>query len=269
MVDRPSWVPDGVDVTVPNAARMYDYALGGHHNFAIDREFFQQAVAAMPNAAQVAHSNRAFLGRVVRWLVDAGIRQFLDVGSGIPTLGNVHEVAQESNPDCRVMYVDIDPVAVQQSRAMLAGNPKADVIQADVQRPEEILSDPAVLELLDFSEPIAVLLISVLPFVPDSADPAGIIKRFGDALVSGSYLAVSHVGPDPDPDRRRAQENARKLYERTPTPVTVRTADEIRQLLTGWKLTEPGVVVADEWHPDPEADGPLQPVALAVLAQRP
>lgn len=268
-MERPGWVPDGVDVTVPNAARVYDFALGGYHNFAVDREFFGQAEAAMPGARLVAHANRAFLGRAVRWLADAGISQFLDIGSGIPTLGNVHEVAQEANPDARVVYVDIDPVAVEQSRAMLTGNRNAAVIQGDLRRPEEILYDPTVLEVLDFSQPVAVLLIAVLHFVPDADDPGGIIARIGDALVSGSYLAVSHVGPDPSPERRQAQENARKLYERTPTPVQFRDPAQVAGLLTGLELVPPGVVAATDWHPDPEADDPPQPVALAALARKP
>jgi hypothetical protein len=263
-------VPEGVDVTVPNAARVYDYALGGYHNFVVDRQFWQQAEAAMPGARLVAHANRAFLGRAVRWLVDAGVRQFLDIGSGIPTLGNVHEVAQDADPDARVMYVDIDPVAVEHSKAMLAGNRRAGVIEGDLRRPEEIVYHPDVLDLLDFSEPVAVLLISVLPFISDADDPAGIIARVSDPLVSGSYLALSHVTPDPSPQRQQAQETARKLYERTPTPVHLRTREQIQQLLTGLDIAEPGLVAATDWHPDPEeTDFPPQPLILVGVARKP
>jgi SAM-dependent methyltransferase len=269
MVERPGWVPEGVDVTVPNAARVYDFALGGHHNFGVDREFFAQAQAMMPGARLVAQANRAFLGRAVRRLADIGIRQFLDIGSGIPTLGNVHEVAQEVDPAARVVYVDIDPVAVEQSKAMLAGNPNAGVIQGDLRRPEEILYHPTALELLDFSQPVAVLLIAVLHFIPDSDDPAGIITRLSDALVSGSYVAVSHGAPDQSPRGREAQEAARKLYERTPTPVQLRTAEQVAELLSGLELVEPGVVPATSWYPDPDADDPPQSVALAALARKP
>lgn len=269
MEERPGWVPDGVDVTVPNAARVYDYALGGHHNFAVDREFFQQAQAVMPGAMQVAHANRAFLGRAVRWLTDAGIRQFLDIGSGIPTLGNVHEAAQESDPDARVVYVDIDPVAVEQSKAMLAGNPRAGAIQGDLRQPEEVLSDPLVLDLIDFSEPVAVLLIAVLHFVPDSADPAMIIRTLGDSMVSGSYIGISHGTPSPSIEARRGQEAASKLYDRTPTPVTVRTEAQVRALLAGFELVEPGVVTVSDWRPDPDADDPRRTEVLAAVARRP
>jgi len=147
VAEKYGWVPEGVDITVPDASRVYDYALGGVHNFAVDREFWHRAEAAFPGAGLAARTNRAFLGRAVRWLADRGIRQFLDIGSGIPTLGNVHEVAQDANPDARVMYVDIDPIAVQQSRSLLDGNPYAQVIEGDLRDPESILYHPEVLRL--------------------------------------------------------------------------------------------------------------------------
>jgi hypothetical protein len=270
MTESYGWVPEGVDITVPDASRVYDYALGGVHNFAVDREFWLRAEKMFPDARLVARSNRAFLGRAVRRLAAAGVRQFLDIGSGIPTLGNVHEVAQEANPDARVMYVDIDPIAVQQSRSLLAGNPYARVIEADLRDPDAILYHPEVLDLFDFSEPVAVLTVAVLHFVPDSADPAGILRRIAEPLVSGSHLVLSHVGPDETSDGRRAQEEARKLYEGTPTPVVIRTAEQVAALIEGtFELLEPGVVVAADWHPDPdEADDPRQPTALVAVARK-
>jgi SAM-dependent methyltransferase len=270
MSEAYGWVPEGVDITVPDASRVYDYALGGVHNFAVDREFWQRAVAAFPEAGMVARANRAFLGRAVRWLSARGIRQFLDIGSGIPTLGNVHEVAQEANPDARVMYVDIDPIAVQQSRSLLAGNPYARVIEGDLRDPEGILYHPDVLRLLDFSEPIAVLTVAVLHFVPDSADPAGVMKRLGDVLVSDSCLVVSHLGPEVTPEGRERQEQARRLYERTPTPVVIRGREEIEALVgSDFDIVSPGVVAASDWHPDPdEADDPPQPTALVAVARK-
>jgi SAM-dependent methyltransferase len=264
------WVPEGVDIAVPDASRVYDYALGGVHNFAVDREFWHRAQAANPNAGLVARANRAFLGRAVRWLAEAGIRQFLDIGSGIPTLGNVHEVAQEANPDSRVMYVDIDPIAVQQSRSLLTDNTYAHVIEGDLRNPDGILYHPDVLRLLDFGEPVAVLTVAVLHFIPDAADPAGIVQRLGDALVSGSYLVLSHLGPDHTPEGRAQQERARKLYERTPTPVVIRDAEEIAALLgDAFEFIAPGVVSATDWHPDPdEADDPPQPTALVAVCRK-
>jgi SAM-dependent methyltransferase len=259
-----------VDITVPQAARIYDYALGGVHNFQVDRDFWDQATQVLPSAALLARANRAFLGRAVRWLVDAGVTQFLDVGSGIPTIGNVHEVAQEANPAAKVMYVDIDPIAVEQSRSLLAGNPRANVIEADLRQPESLLYHRDVLELLDFAEPVAVLTVAVWHFIPDTAQPAEIIAKIGDALVKGSYLAISHLGPDPTPEGRAEQARAVKLYENTPTLVTVRSADEVAALFgPGFELLEPGVVAATDWHPDPEeAEEPAQPAVLAALARR-
>jgi len=264
------WVPDGVDITVPDASRVYDYALGGVHNFAVDREFWHRAELAFPDAALVARANRAFLGRAVRWLAANGVRQFLDIGSGIPTLGNVHEVAQDVNPGARVMYVDIDPIAVQQSRSLLEGNPYARVIEADLRDPAGILYHPDVLQLLDFSEPVAVLTVAVLHFVPDSADPAGIVRRLGEALVSGSYLVVSHFGPEVTPEGRERQERARQLYERTPTPVVIRDREQIAELIgDSFEILPPGVVGASDWQPDPdEADDPRQPTALVAVARK-
>jgi SAM-dependent methyltransferase len=270
MTDLPGWVPEGVDVTVPDAARVYDYALGGVHNFAVDREFWKRAEVAVPGARFVARANRAFLGRAVRELAAAGVAQFLDIGSGIPTLGNVHEVAQEANPAARVMYVDIDPVAVQQSRALLTGNPLARVVEGDLRRPADILYHPDVLDLFDFAQPIAVLAVAVLHFIPDSDDPAAIISRIADAQVSGSYLVVSHVGPDDTPEGRAAQDKALKLYERTPTPVIIRDPAELAALIDErYEIVEPGLVGAPDWRPEPDAsDDPPQPTALVAVARK-
>ncbi|MCM4078752.1 SAM-dependent methyltransferase [Paractinoplanes hotanensis] len=270
MTESYGWVPEGVDITVPDASRVYDYALGGVHNFAVDREFWHRAEKMFPDARLVARANRAFLGRAVRRLTGLGVRQFLDIGSGIPTLGNVHEVAQEADPEARVMYVDIDPIAVQQSRSLLAGNPYARVIQGDLRKPDDILYHPDVLDLFDFSEPVAVLTVAVLHFVPDSAGPAGILRRLGEPLVSGSHLVISHLGPDATPAGRAAQEQARRLYEKTPTPVVIRTREQIAALIGGeFELLPPGVVGSAEWHPDPdEAGDPPQPTALVAIARK-
>jgi SAM-dependent methyltransferase len=267
VTDLPGWVPDGVDVSVPNAARVYDYALGGVHNFAVDREFWQQTARLMPGAALVAQANRAFLGRAVRYLAARGVRQFLDIGSGIPTLGNVHEAAQEVVPSARVVYVDIDPIATHQSRAILGDNPYASVVEGDLRRPEEIVQHPEVQRLIDFAEPVAVLTVAVLHFIPDADDPAGLIRRIGDSLVSGSYLVLSHIGPDES--KPAAQDDARRMYEKTATPVVMRTRAEVAALLPPFEPVEPGIVIATDWHPDPDADDDPQPAALAVVARKP
>lgn len=264
-----AWVPEGVDITVPNASRVYDYALGGVHNFRVDREFYTQAERMMPQVRVMAQANRAFLGRAVRWLTTAGIRQFLDLGSGIPTLGNVHEVAQEADPATRVVYVDIDPVAVEQSNSLLKTNRYATAIHGDLRDPAAILQDPRLLEFLDFSEPIGVLMVAVLHFIPDRDDPASIIREFGAALTPGSFLAISHGAPEATEEARRQQEAVRKLYEQTPTPVVIREAEQVAGLLgDSFELLPPGVVNIDQWHPDPEEDAELSPVALLAAMSR-
>jgi SAM-dependent methyltransferase len=248
---RPEWAPEEIDISVPNAARMYDYSLGGFHNFAVDREMVERVVAMAPNARQIGLANRAFLGRAVRRLVADGVRQFLDVGSGIPTLASVHEVAQQIDPAARVMYVDIDPVAVAHGRAILAGNPNADVMLGDVRKPDDIVRHPEVSGLIDFTEPVAVLLIAVLHFVPDADDPAGIVRRFRAAVKPGSYIALSHGSPPPQ--REEDADAVSSVYQRTSTPLHLRSATEIGGLLDGLEIVEPGVVPVLTWHPD---DGP-------------
>lgn len=262
MDELPDWVTAPVEVTVPNAARIYDYLLGGYHNFAVDRQFVDRMESIVPGAIAHGHANRAFVGRSVRWLVAQGVRQFLDIGSGIPTLGNVHEVAQAAAPDARVMYVDIDPVAVAHSRAILGGNPLTGVVRGDVRRPGDILYHPGVLRLLDFTRPVAVLFNAVLHFVPDSADPAGILAQFRAAIAPGSYVALTHgieiKGWEDEADEVRA------LYRNTPTTAYSRDREQVRAMLSGLELVEPGLVPVNEWRPDPELaeDGS----ALGLLA---
>jgi len=263
----PEWVPEGVDVTVPNAARVYDAALGGYHNFAVDREFRDQAEAAWPGVSLLAHANRAYLGRVVRWLVAVGVRQFLDIGSGIPTLGNVHEVAQRIAPEARVMYVDIDPVAVSHAQAILQDNPLAAATRGDLRAPQAILADPTVVGLIDFAEPVAVLLNAVLHFIPDSDDPVGIVAQLNEAVVSGSYVAISHGTHRPTLNDQ--QDDVRKLYNRTPTAVTLRSSDDVVGILKGLELVPPGIVAITDWHPDPEDDDPPQPSVLGAVGRKP
>jgi hypothetical protein len=227
---------------------MYDHALGGFHNFAVDREFMERAERAFPGAKLGARANRAFLGRAVQWLVDAGIQQFLDLGSGIPTLGNVHEVAEWSAPDARVMHVDIDPVAVAHTRAILAGHPRARVLQADLRRPAEIIDHLDVQHLLDFHAPIAVIMASVLHYIPDADDPFTIVAQLRDAIAPGSYIALSHGTPPPE--RLAAYKTLRKLAQKTPTSFHPRSREQIAQLFKGLELVEPGLVPVADWHPD-------------------
>jgi len=248
---QPDWVPEGIDLSRPSVARAYDYTLGGAHNFAVDREFARQLIELVPDMRITARANRAFLHRAVRFLVQAGIRQFLDIGSGIPTVGNVHEIAQAAVPDTRVAYVDIDPVAVAHSRQILAGNPGATAIQADLRRPDDILGHPEVRALLDFDQPVALMLVAILHAVPDADDPFGIVARLRDALSPGSYLAISHATAD-----RRADEmdEITAMFKQTTTPTTTRTRDEVLRFFTGFELVEPGLVWSPQWRPDSPED---------------
>jgi SAM-dependent methyltransferase len=244
-----NWVPEGVDLTKPSAARAYDALLGGAHNFEVDRQFARSAELVFPGVAEACKANRAFLWRTVKYLVGMGIRQFIDIGSGIPTVGNVHEVAQRAAPDCRVVYVDNEPVAVAHSRLMLNGNDRAAIVQADLRSPETILNDHRTRELLDFNEPIAGLMLALLHFVPDSDDPAALVARFRDACAPGSYLVVSHATPESRPDEMRALEN---LYRTSSNPAVARSTAWIKGLFGDFEMVEPGAVFVPDWRPDVE-----------------
>jgi len=247
-MERPQWAPQTIDIERPSVARMYDYYLGGYHNFAVDRAAAQQMIAAVPEAPLMAQANRAFLRRAVRFLVDAGVRQFLDVGSGIPTVGNVHEIAQQQAPDARVVYVDTDPVAVAHSREILAGNDLATAVQEDLRRPREILDHPEVRKLIDLDAPVAVMIVAVLHFVPDSDDPAGCIRTIRDALAPGSYLTLSQASDEGRPAQER--DDAVAIYRRTDSPLAVRDRAELTRFFEGFDLVEPGVVWVPQWRPD-------------------
>lgn len=251
MNDR-SWVPPGIDTEQPSSARIYDYYLGGAHNFAADRAVADQVMAAWPEGPMIIYANRAFLRRAVQFLVNAGVRQFLDIGSGIPTVGNVHEVAQDLAPESRVVYVDIDPIAVEHSRAILTANDRVAVIEEDFHRPDQIIEHPDTQRTLDFGQPIAVLLIGLLHFFPDESDPAGVIARLHDAVVSGSYLALAHLTADSRPD---LPEKVDRIYRDAGLPFYWRTREQVEALFAGWQLVEPGLVWVPEWYPDSEEIG--------------
>ncbi|MET7878249.1 SAM-dependent methyltransferase [Micromonospora profundi] len=247
-MQRPDWAPDTIDIERPSVARMYDYYLGGSHNFAADRAAAQAMVAAVPEAPLMAQANRAFLRRAVSYLAEAGVRQFLDIGSGIPTVGNVHEIAQRIDPLSRVVYVDVDPVAVAHSREILAGNDLAVVVQEDLRHPERILDHPDVRRLLDLSQPVAVMVVAVLHFIPDTDRPAELLRTLRDALAPGSYLVLSQASDDGRSDDERAE--AERVYQRTDNPLSVRSRAELTALFDGFELVDPGVVWVPQWRPD-------------------
>jgi hypothetical protein len=258
----------GVDLTRPSAARVYDYYLGGAHNFAVDREMAERAIGLWPDLPMIMQQNRAFLRRAVQFCVDAGIRQFLDLGSGIPTVGNVHEVAQDAAPESRVVYVDNDPVAAAYSENILRGNDRAGVVQADLRRPDEVLTSPGVRTLLNLDEPIAVMMVAVLHFVPDSDDPSAIVAKYREAMAPGSYLVLSHASQAGRPDQADSHQD---LYQRTATPMTMRTREQVTGLFDGFDLVEPGVVFFPEWRPvSPEDvdDHPERFTGLAAVGRK-
>src|SRR6266496_4393011 len=253
----------GVDTSIPNVARMYDYFLGGKDNFAADREAAEKIIALAPGVPAAARRNRAFLGRAVRFLRGEGIRQFLDIGTGLPTRSNVHEIAQGMGPQTRVVYVDNDPVVVSHGKALVAGSDTVCILQADLRRPDEIVSAPEVRSHIDFSQPVAVLLLAVLHFIPDSAGPAAIVARFRDAMAPGSYLALSHgsvdtLAPSPTPTPTLAQAqtqnhavtSGKAVYDRASASVFPRSREQILAFFDGFDLVEPGLVPLAQWRPD-------------------
>jgi SAM-dependent methyltransferase len=237
----------------PNIARVYDYLLGGSHNFIPDRESAAELLARWPDARETMIANRAFLGRAVRYLAGrAGIRQFLDVGSGIPTMDNVHAIAQQAAPDARVVYVDVDEVAVLHSRAILAANDRATAIQADLRSPQTILDHPGLHDLLDLSQPTALLLVAVLHFLPGSPDaPAALVAQLRDALAPGSYVVISHGTTDGQPPHVA---EAMEHYAQTTAEFQPRSHAAVLRFFDGLDLIDPGLVPVAQWRPDHPQD---------------
>lgn len=251
-MQQSDWVPDEVLLDRPNVARMWDYFLGGGHNFAIDRQAAEQAIGLYPDLPLVAQLTRAFLGRAVRFALGQGVDQFLDIGSGIPTANSVHEIAQRISPAARVAYVDIDPVAVAHSRAILRTTTNAIVVQADARRPHEIVQHAEVRAVLDWDRPIAALAIALLHFVPDDEEATGIVRVVRDAMPSGSYLALTHATADAV-DRARADEGE-QLYSRTSAQLHFRTHQQVARMFEGFELVEPGLVFLPVWRPETDHD---------------
>ena len=241
--------PPGIDTGKANIARVYDYWLGGSNNFRADQDAARAMIAIEPNIRAMARANRDFMGRAVRFLAtEGGIRQFLDIGSGIPTGGNTHEVAQATAPGSRVVYADIDEVAVAHSRLLLENRPDTAVIQADVREPERILAAPQTRQLIDFSQPTGLLLAMVLHFISDADDPWAIVATLRDALAPGSFIVLSHVENEGRPEKAQAAE---KVYNRSvATSVRLRSRAEILRFFDGFELLEPGLVYIPQWRPD-------------------
>ena len=223
----------------------------------------REAMRLWPDLPQMMQANRAFLRRAVRFVAAAGVTQFLDIGSGIPTVGNSHEVARQVDPAARVLYVDLDPVAVAHSRAILGDDPQTKVVQADLRNPDSIINCAEARALLDFRQPIALLVVAVLHFLPDEDDPAARIARLREAMAPGSYLVISHASQD---GFAELADSHRRLYARTPTPMTMRSREQIQKFFDGFKLVAPGLVPLAEWRREPSDDMVANPTRMAGFA---
>jgi SAM-dependent methyltransferase len=252
---EPDWVPPGVDIKRANVARVYDYWLGGTHNFLADQDAGRAIAAVEPMMREIARTNRAFLGRAVRFAADAGIDQFLDIGSGIPTSGNVHEIAQLANPAARVAYVDVDPVAIAHSKAILAENDNAAIIDADLREPEKVLAHDVVGRLIDFTRPIGLILMVVLHFISDAEDPWQLVATLRDALAPGSYLVLGHATDEGN--KPMVAQATETVYNRSvATALHLRSRTDILRMFDGFELVDPGLVYAARWRPDAACEAP-------------
>ncbi|MFD7395946.1 SAM-dependent methyltransferase [Streptomyces virginiae] len=254
-MERPAWAPPGIDISVPSVSRIYDYYLGGSHNFEVDRQTARRAMEFMPGLPKIMQANRAFMRRAVRHAVAEGVTQFLDIGSGIPTFGNVHEIAQAASPQARVVYVDHDPVAVAHSRAVLAGDDHSGIVAADLRKPKEILAAPEVGRLLDLGRPVALLLVAVLHFLEDTDDPYAAVAELRDALAPGSLLILTHASYEGIPLTQETAAGTVGVYRDMRNPLVMRTREQISGFFDGFEMLEPGLVSMPDWRPDRPDDG--------------
>ncbi|MFD4138527.1 MULTISPECIES: SAM-dependent methyltransferase [unclassified Streptomyces] len=257
-MERPAWAPQGIDISVPSVSRIYDYYLGGSHNFEVDREAARRAMEFMPGLPKIMQANRAFMRRAVNYAAAEGINQFLDIGSGIPTFGNVHEVARRATSDARVVYVDHDPVAVAHSRAVLEGDEQSAIVAADLRKPRQILDSPEVTGLLDLERPVALMLVAVLHFIEDEDDPKAAVAELRDALAPGSLIVVTHASYEGVPVTQDEAGAAVEVYRSIRNPLIMRSRDDIALFFDGCAMVEPGLVPMPHWRPDvaPEQEDP-------------
>ncbi|MFE9477520.1 SAM-dependent methyltransferase [Streptomyces spororaveus] len=254
-MERPAWAPPGIDISVPSVSRIYDYYLGGSHNFEVDRQTARRAMEFIPGLPKIMQANRAFMRRAVRHAVAEGVTQFLDIGSGIPTFGNVHEIAQAASPQARVVYVDHDPVAVAHSRAVLEGDDRSGIVAADLRKPREILAAPEVGRLLDLGRPVALLLVAVLHFLEDADDPYGAVAELRDALAPGSLLILTHASYEGIPLTQEVADGTVSVYRDMRNPLVMRTREQVSGFFDGFEMLEPGLVSMPDWRPDRPEDG--------------
>jgi len=260
--------PRGIDLERPNAARVYDYIIGGKLNYAIDRMFADRLMDLLPGAKSMALENRKWLRRAVRYGAEQGIRQFLDIGSGMPTEGHVHEVVQAIDPQARVVYVDNEPIAVAHSEIVLQDNDYADMVQADAEFADDVLEHPTTESLLDFGKPAMVVMALFVHFIPDERNPAALIAEYRDALAPGSYLAISSGTSEKQGEEMT---RAREMYAKSGTPVIHRTREELIALMDGFEIIDPGVVFTPEWrpeHPNDVGEHPEKSAALSLVGRK-
>jgi S-adenosyl methyltransferase len=261
---EPGFAASQVDTSKPHPARMYDAYLGGRDNYAADREAVRQILRDFPEVRAIARANRAFMQRAVRFLAgEAGIRQFIDIGTGIPSAGNVHEVAGQAAPGTRVVYVDNDPIVHVHANALLTGSGSTSIVLADLRDPEGILGDPKLRGLIDFTEPVALLLVAILHFI-EAEDPAGIVATLREALPPGSYLVLSHGTADFHPPGVAGQ--AAVGYEHATAPLVLRGFEQVSAFFDGFDLVEPGLVQAPLWRPDGRPPRPRDLAKLGIYA---
>jgi hypothetical protein len=254
---------------IPSAARIYDYLLGGKDNYPADRAVAESMIGQLPNVRLAVQWNRAFLRRVVRYLiVEAGIRQIIDIGAGLPTADNTHEVVLEASPEAKVVYVDHDPVVLAHARDMLHNVPNTAIIDQDLLKPDEILADPLLRSLVDFDQPVAFLFLSVLHFVAEENDPAGLIARLLARFPAGSHVAISHATPDEIPQVHDVE----RVFDEATERAHVRTRAEVLDLVTGLDVVEPGLTWPPQWRPDPGDEVPAnvaESYYCVVVARKP
>jgi hypothetical protein len=269
-IDAGEELPD-IDTSVPHSARIYDYILGGKDNFAVDRQAAAKAMAANPHLATAMRENRALMRRMVAWLAqEAGVRQFLDIGTGLPTSPNVHEIAQAAAPEARVVYVDNDPIVLTHARALLTSSPEGATayIHADLRDPDKILSDPRLMDTLDLSQPVALTLFAVLQFIPDEDDPWGVVARLLSALPSGSYLALQHPTRDFYPEGVGVD----RSYRSAGIAFQYRTKDEFARFIAGLEVVPPGIQLMSQWRAEDEPQprpSAQEASAYAAIARKP
>ncbi|GAA3445007.1 SAM-dependent methyltransferase [Planomonospora venezuelensis] len=263
--------PAGIDPTIPSVARMYDYYLGGKDNFASDREAAENFMAAVPGVREVARANRAFLRKAVAEIAGQGVRQFLDIGSGLPTQENVHQVAHRIIPDAKVVYVDNDPIVMAHGRALLADNPHTVVVQADMREPKALLDHPEIRANIDFDRPVAVIMLAMLHFVPGDDEAAAIVTAVRETLAPGSYLVLSHghLGTTSAEEQARAKDTYRPASAGSITP---RGPAHLAAYTEGLEVLDPGIVPVQAWRPEFEEDAAYdlgKPGILGVVARMP